>query len=232
MACNACKRRKVGCSGDPTCRQCLKINLPCVYSSPDSSSRSRSRKAIKRGGVIEAYKRDLPADSPPNSLVFLTSSSSPKARSDFFVGVLQNVDFAYYSAYIYPFRPIVSESEFRSAATNATTSKNDAALAYALAALTLNAQPDTPTDSGQVEVLYEKALELRGVVMPQHHATAIDAMVPLAAASLCCEKYPEMAFYYLREAITIAVLLRVGEEDSNDVESNVALDLEEKARRQ
>jgi hypothetical protein len=87
MACNACKRRKVGCSGDPTCRQCLKINLPCVYSSPDSSSRSRSRKAIKRGGVIEAYKRDLPADSPPNSLVFLTSSSSPKARSDFFVGL-------------------------------------------------------------------------------------------------------------------------------------------------
>lgn len=171
----------------PTCTQCLKINLPCVYSPPDSSSRSRSRKAIKRGGVIEAYKRGLPADSPLNSLVFLPSPSSPKALSDFVVvGAFQNVDFAYYSAYIYPFLPLVSESEFRSAATNATTSKTDAAWACAVAALTLNAQPDTATGSSQVEVLYKKALESRGVVMIQLHATAFDAVVPLAAMTLCC----------------------------------------------
>ena len=226
MACLACKQRKVRCSGDPTCKECLQVNLACVYRAPDSSS--RSRKKIKRGHVIEACKRGL---SETSSVTLPTSPSLLDARQDRFGDVLENIDFAYYSTYIYPFVPIVSESEFRSAAANVNSSSDDAALAYALAAVTLNAQPNTAGDRveqmRQVEALYKKALELRGAVMPQHHATVMSAMVPLAAAMLCCEKHPEMAFYYLREAITIAVILRV-----DDEESNTAFNLEEQAKRQ
>jgi hypothetical protein len=208
MACLACKQRKVRCSGDPTCKECLQVNLVCVYPAPDSSS--RSRKSIKRGRVIEACKRGL---SETSSVTHPISPLLLDARQDLFGDVLENIDFAYYSTYIYPFVPIISEFEFRSAAANLNSSNDDAALAYALAAVTLNAQPNAAGDRveqiRQVEALYEKALELRGPIMPQHHTTVRSAMVPLAAAMMCCEKHPEMAFYYLRKAITIAVIVQL-----------------------
>lgn len=214
MACLACKQRKVRCSGDPTCKECLQVNLACVYPAPDSSS--WSRKSIKRGHVIEACKQ---RSSETSSVTVPTFPSLLHTRQELFSNILENIDFAYYSAYIYPFVPIVSESEFRSAAANVNSSNDDAALAYALAAVTLNAQPNTASDrvkqNRQVEALYKKALELRGALMPQHHATVISAMVPLAAAMMSCEKYPDMSFYYLREAITIAMILRIDEEESN-----------------
>lgn len=62
-ACDACKRRKVRCNGQPRCQQCAHLGLRCIYS-PSSKQRSQG----KRGHIISEFRKQtssLPAISPP-----------------------------------------------------------------------------------------------------------------------------------------------------------------------
>ena len=138
-----------------------------------------------------------------------------------------------YTVSIYPIIPIVFESELQALIDKMNSDQEERALVYALGAMTLNITRYGPkhnrATSAQTTALFTQALEMRGPVMPNERITVQSIMIPLFAANCILESRVnlDMAFYYLREAITRLQLLKV--ENSGDLE---AFPVAERARRQ
>jgi hypothetical protein len=220
MACDACKRRKVKCNGIEGCNQCTHLNLKCHFSAPTRSS--RSRKSIARGHVIESCKDgSVNQKSTSSCLAALIPSGLPRDpaaekpgsfSASFFGSLVED-----YSSFVLPVLPIISGDEFRSAISEMETNQASSALVHGLGAITMNTtaigHDEVKTSSELCKALYVKALELRGPLLPDHQVTVRSIMIPLVVATCLFANHCniDMAFYYLREAITGIQILRMNE---------------------
>ena len=213
MACQACRQRKVKCSGDEPCKQCSRLSLVCQYAA--RSPNSRSRKWITRGEIIDAC-RPSKTGSSPEQLVekSTTTSETQMLRTDEVTNqdiiLIQNAGFMDkiyedYAEYVLPVIPIMSKAEFRNAAHESVVA-NTRALVIVLTAITLHMTPGGAEGSQRhqlrVTALIVKALQIHEPMLPGHEVDVGCVLVSLLTAVCFFANHhqPELAFYYLQEA--------------------------------
>lgn len=238
-ACNACKRRKVKCSGGAVCSRCSRANLHCVYGSVHPAA--LSRRSIVRGKVIESYRQSLAQEETSNDGGKTCTTLSQTSQTDetnkagasrftteFFLSFVED-----YCNYTLPTVPIVGEAEFRSAIEAMHHSTQDRSLVYSLTAQTLNLTRTlgrgVPINGDDATILYEMALQNRQPVFFRHQITVKSVMVPLLVSigMFATGRDVDMGYYYNREAITGVQILRV-----DDPEHQNSFDPGERAQRE
>ena len=217
-ACDACKKRKVRCDGKPGCAQCVHLNLRCLYSVINISA--RARKNITRGAVINAIKGSSSPGTEPHALLaprFSPASPSkptgPASEQLLDRSLLRHLACSY-AERVFPWLPIIPESDFFAAIDAVNPSAESEALIHALAAVTMNltcvGPAHSPENIGMITQLYNKSLELRGPVMPTAPITIHSTMIPFLVSHCLFSRHQnvDMVFYYLREALTQFLILR------------------------
>jgi hypothetical protein len=123
-----------------------------------------------------------------------------------------------YATFVVPFLPVFSEADFISAIAEVGVDRSPSTLVLVLAAMTLNMSCPGPGEkkldrSLKLPLCY-RALHQRGPLMPDHRITVRSVVVPLFAATclFADNTHSDMAFYYLREAITGIQILRVDDD--------------------
>lgn len=192
-ACIHCKTRKIKCNGDVPCDKCKVQSLKCEYSTAKAVRKPRT----KRGGVITKCKTE-----------------SKRYDIAFFKSLLPG-----YEQFVYPVFPIITPKELDELINEAVPS----ALVYALFAVTVG---HTKRDEGaqqDAKRLIQLALDKRGVLKPGVEFSMHQVMTVVSISScLVASNDVELAYFYLREAISMATILKLHE----DVD-----DLDERARR-
>lgn len=247
QACDACKLRKVKCNGESRCPQCSHLNLRCVYSTPKPRQRS-----LKRGQLIAKYKQstngatdeglqqrqtsDLEASQPQKSsaiaspLPELPSGSTSQTvlqHPSYFRGLLPD-----YEVSVYPVNPILTVAEVEASIDEMHHDKEARAFVYAYTALTINLTrcgPDAAPDTlSQVEFWSTEAARTHGIMMFHEKAT-VRRIMTAQFLHICLMglRNRDMAFYYLRESLTMIQMLRVDEPEVMQ-----PLSLQERTRRQ
>ncbi|OCL11724.1 hypothetical protein AOQ84DRAFT_422513 [Glonium stellatum] len=247
QACDACKRRKVRCNGEQRCQQCDHLNLKCIYT---PAGRRVRKNAAERGTVIESYRRSTGSAYSPTSPVSLapaptsptiiatpahTPSTLPSTPS---VSIHPNLSFFLdlvpaYLLCVYPVNPVVSEAEIRACIHQIDADRDAASFVYAFAAVTINL---TRTDSiqsapdvrDQISALLSRSFEFRTTMVFESQPTVLKLMgsIFIEICLMALRKF-NLAFFYLREAISMVHMLRI-----ENVGDMAALDLSERARRQ
>ncbi|KAI1842476.1 hypothetical protein JX265_013733 [Neoarthrinium moseri] len=219
-ACDACRRRRVKCNGNPECcQQCSHLNLRCVYS---TDARSSSRNGVARGSVISAL-RDISsptatattARSSNNAtssrilghgeritLGGQTKETSPKIQAaamfskEFFKGLLSD-----YTLHVYVVNPIISPLEMAESIERMDQPENlvDNALVHAYAAVTLNlTTPNWQAD--QAESL--RIHQLLGLAL-----SARDTLVTRSMSIIESSIHPHLTARLIMTAIFIEICL-------------------------
>lgn len=224
-ACDACRRRKVKCDKRrPECQQCSHLNLKCIYSEPEG--RQASRLGNERGKVLKAYKKGAKTGSINGGGMLLPKLDYDEALFERLVPEYLNS--------IYPVFPIIAEAELRSAIGEIHASPESAAMVYAAFAITINHTRTTFPGFGEeyhegvVRMLMGRALDARGPIRTAKSVTIPIIMVDVFLSSvLVALDEVEIAWFYLREAITLAMIMRLGNE-----ERLKTYDLAQRAQRQ
>lgn len=244
LACDACKLRKVKCNGQQGCQQCNHLNLRCLYSGrrPRGSFTTANRaipdkKRRKRGHVISLCKDVLvprnenrvadigiACSSPDHPLEASTQSTMANQYGpSFFMPLIPE-----YMAFVYPFYPIITEYELRESIFKMTTDIGHCYFVYATGAVILNLKRNDPLAFRHVELLIMHVLELRGAIKPDRSVTIRTIMTSdYVHTCLVAHHNPEMGWFYLREAIAMAQILRIDE-----TRELAKLNASERARRQ
>lgn len=136
--------------------------------------------------------------------------------------------------YVYPFSPIITDTEVR-ASIQRMDEKEHAAFIYAFTAVTLDltrssqsaTNPNAPT-STQITNLMRQSVETQQPLVigfrPSILRATTSIFIQMCAMSL---GHYDLGFFYLREAISMIQMLRIG-----DKAVSAGLDLAERARRQ
>lgn len=251
QACDACKLRKVKCNGESRCQQCSHLNLRCVYSAPKPRVKS-----LKRGQLIAKYKQittnghsreltrgsaqECSDSSTPTTPVLPAIATllpdlpvsrsvySPPQDTTFFSNFIRD-----YEVWVYPVNPIITISEVQSSINEMHTNSEACAFIYAFVAVTINltgwtSEEDPSRLAAQVEYWCHESIRARGVPRMSDWASVRNIMTSEFLHICFMEtRHRDMAFYYLRDAITMVQMLRI---DSPNVMQ--ALPLLERARRQ
>jgi hypothetical protein len=234
QACNACKRRKVRCNGQRRCQQCEHHGLRCGYPATPATSRGRSRiGTLGRGAVIAECRTGSVQPYSPNSTTPTSSAGPPTALPGtsldrgFFYDLIPH-----FMAHVFPTSPVTTEAEMRCHIKQMQTSKDSAAFTYAVAAVTIclagaNMQL-TLGSRQQVAELVTRSLEYRAPMGLNTKPTVLTILTNLFLAIAIFDMGKlDLWFFYLREAISLIHILRIGATDAE-----IALDLPERARRQ
>ncbi|KAJ5567199.1 hypothetical protein N7535_006505 [Penicillium sp. DV-2018c] len=258
-ACDPCNRRKVRCNGQQRCQQCEHLDLHCTYTE-NRSSRSRKH-ALRRGTVISKYKNgsnNSNSNAVPNgkttALTPLLSSPaplapkpSPRLPATYFESLLPD-----YMSYVYPFSPIITDSEVRHSIRKMDTEREHAAFVYAFTAVTLDltrsshshwhstetisksnsnsnspASASTPISTLITDLMRQSVESQQPLVIglrPTILRATTSIFIQMCAMSL---GHYDLGFFYLREAISMIHMLRI-----NDKPTQSTLNLSERARRQ
>jgi len=157
----------------------------------------------------------------------LISDIGPHYDASFFLDLLQD-----YRCNVYSLCPIVTEREIRESVSLMHMSREHCSLVYALGAVTINLTKTDPTHdpnvSKQTFYLSLRSTELRGASLLSGEVTIRLIMVSLFLHNclMTLRKF-DMAFFYLQEAITMMLMLRM-----DDAAAVSKLDVQERARRQ
>ncbi|KAJ6189179.1 hypothetical protein N7519_004087 [Penicillium mononematosum] len=227
-ACDPCNRRKVRCNGQQRCQQCEHLDLLCTYT---ENRLLRSRKNVRRGAVISKYKS---ADTKPTTLTPHLSTPAPPALLQLPTSYYESLLPAYMS-YVYPFSPIITESEVRTSISKMSTEREHAAFIYAFTAVTLDLTRSSQTTkstpqsaSAQVTELMRQSVETQQPLVigfrPSILRATTSIFIQMCAMSL---GHYDLGFFHLREAISMIQMLRIG-----DKTVNAGLSTAERARRQ
>lgn len=223
-ACNACRVRKVRCNAgaQQRCRECEHLNLRCEVSQPTPRSKRGGR-----GVVIKGYRsnqqhadgsslRPLQPNghSPGTSTITSASPTSqlPDEDLEFYNTILRD-----YEACVYPFYPIMPVSECRIALGEMHRNREAQAFVYALCAVTLGLAHTlgTPEPDEAVVVLQwlAKAMDaLPGMLSAEDITIRRITLVQFIHTSLESLGRFEPAYHYIRQTITMAQSLRLGDE--------------------
>jgi len=221
VACDACRRRKVRCNGEQKCQQCTHLGLDCRYPRSDPSSRSRS--STTRGHVVGSLKTERQHQTyelTPRPSAASVSRSLPSLVDKlhmfggdmaFFESLIED-----YEESVFSFIPIIPKAELLQCIREMGTNRQSCALAHALAAMTLSMRPPQDgyeTVRSQVIRFATRALEIRGPIMPHQELNMRNAVVCIAVSACLLGNNTDhdVAFFYLREAVTCIQIL--GTED-------------------
>ena len=228
-ACDACKRRKVRCDSQPRCLQCVRHDLPCVYSS-GPSSRSRLG-AVERGTLITQYRIAIDQDSPiflPQASSIIASSSGPTfehLEPETLYSLLPH-----YVKHVYPVCPVMGDVEIRNHIQNMNANHETAMLVYAFTSIVTvsNRVPATEEDiDRQVDNMVSLALgHYEPMKVSPPTITRLVALIFLEVVFAILDSV-SMSFFYLREAITLVQMLQ-----QHIPLTSETLDPPERARRQ
>lgn len=214
-ACDACRRRKVKCNkAKPECSQCAQLDLNCIYSPPNGTLISRI--GNKRGKVIKEYRR---RGEGYNNTVVHSEDSMRRFDKTFFRGVLVE-----YRQSIFPVMPIISRDELSEAIENMDFDSHNAALVYSAIAVTIRHTNLTFPELGYynndelVRLLVDKSLDARGPIKPSEKRITVPVIMMDVFISSCLVSLAEIeiAWFYLREAITLGKILRLDVEPETD----------------
>lgn len=161
-------------------------------------------------------------------------SSTSIRNQDFFLTLLPD-----YVSVVYPLNPVISEIELRESIANMSHDREHAALAYAAAAVTINltrsgsgrGTTDISSDiSSQIKQLITKAIDLAGSLHLDTRLTIRRVMIPMFLHNcLMTLQKIDLAFFYLREALSMMQMMRVG---STEMLAKSQFDLPERTRRE
>ncbi|KJZ77672.1 hypothetical protein HIM_02849 [Hirsutella minnesotensis 3608] len=165
-ACDACRVRKVRCSGDQPCAQCAHLNLTCAFAPAPAKRKPAIRgrlvaqlrnKSSNKGdgvavaevpstaaitsiaGIVEAAHTPTP---PPESVPALGSSGYSQ---EFFLDLLSQ-----FEQRVYPVNPVLTPDEIRAAIMGMHSDFEDAALVHAFGAVTINLTQTSWTLHGDI----------------------------------------------------------------------------------
>ncbi|KAL0260124.1 hypothetical protein SLS55_005870 [Diplodia seriata] len=234
QACDACRRRKVRCNGQPRCQQCSHLNLKCIYTSP---TRGSSRKhAQGRGAVIQSYRKSTskshspntplevaPAPTPaPTSALSPTSAttlaiSRPSATGhpdpSFFLDLLPE-----YLSDVYPVSPVVTEADVHACVQRMNTDDEAISFLYIFAAVTINlARVDflqcMPGIREQIATLVQRCFDHR----PRFHLalkpTPLQVMTSIfIEICLMGLQQTDLALLHLREAQSLVKMMHMDDD--------------------
>lgn len=247
QACDACKQRKVKCNGEPVCQQCKNFELKCVYTISERSSKIK-RKRSKRGQVIALYKKSSEENTFADQSEEIQSTRKVKTENfedslrpqfnfsnnkvfstefdqNFFTGVVDT-----YMNCLYPMFPIISAAEVRRSIDLMYKDRQHAAFLHAMAAVSIS-NKNNNIDSATTRLcskLLSGALELRGPILPGTKISITTIMASVCmSSSLVSFHSVEIAWLYLREAITMAIILKIADKTSLE-----QADLVERSRQQ
>ncbi|CAG8015245.1 unnamed protein product [Penicillium nalgiovense] len=228
-ACDPCNRRKVRCNGQQRCQQCEHLDLLCTYT---ENRLLRSRKhSVRRGAVISKYKS---ADTKHTTQTPHLSPPAPSASLQLPTSYYESLLPAYMS-YVYPFSPIITESEVRTSISKMSTEREHAAFIYAFTAVTLDltrssqrTKSSPQSASTQITELMRQSVETQQPLVigfrPSILRATTSIFIQMCAMSL---GHYDLGFFHLREAISMIQMLRIG-----DKTVNAGLSTAERARRQ
>jgi len=158
--------------------------------------------------------------------MLISSTGSPHDTSFFHDLILD------YRHNVFPFNPIIPEHEVVESINLMHADRERCAFVYAYGAVTINLTKTgpmhTPEVSNQISYLISRSAELRGSFISDHEITCRSIMTAMFLHNclMSLRRY-DLAFFYIREAITMILLLRI---DDPAVMSKV--DICERARRQ
>lgn len=256
QACDACKLRKVKCNGQERCQQCSHLNLRCVYSAPKPRAKSLKRGQLiakykqsttstngppGSGDAAKVKEQQSPCESPVSTttlpaIATLLSESpsssaahSPPQDSNFFVKFLKD-----YEESVYPVNPVMTVEDVQASINEMHLNAEARAFVYAYVAVTINLTgystdlASTDTVLGQVGYWTDECTKARGPTLPSTRATVRRIMTSqFLHICLMGLSNQDMAFYYLRESITMIQMLRI-----DHPETMKTLSLSELSRRQ
>ncbi|KAH8880858.1 hypothetical protein GQ53DRAFT_848578 [Thozetella sp. PMI_491] len=167
-ACISCRTRKVRCTGEQPCPECVHLGIGCNFGPPRASS-AASRAQSKRGSVISDIRS---ASCQDTSRPRLLSAKVPgrhrstfTADESFFLGLLPD-----YESYVYNACPLLSAKAIRESIAKRDAEAEHAALCYGYAAATY-AVACTNENEQSTAVVFElisRALEIRPIL--NHHS--------------------------------------------------------------
>lgn len=227
-ACDACRTRKVRCSGAQPCAQCSHFDVQCIFSVPEKRKNPiRGRLVARVRGEANDFSSDAAAspatESPSPHATFSVASPWSKASSsyssDFFYNLLPQ-----FESLVWPVNPVITVEELRAAIVNRDASPEDAALVWAFASVTtfLARSSDTMHDSEatQMDDLMQRSLEAHkkgdlvmgeGGHMLEEHPITVKRIVTciFLEISMMAFKRFERSFALLREAVTMIQTLKI-----------------------
>lgn len=228
-ACDACKLRKVKCSGGEECNQCAHLNLHCVYSAKLSSiaNKANNRTNIKRGRIISLYKQGVSSALLDHKTTAITSEAlfvahyapnkvDQQFNEKFFLNLIPD-----YMTIIFPGFPVISELELKKAIGHMADNSVCCALVYAVGAATITLSTASieslPGVKKQAEFLCTRSLDIRGPFRP-HEQISVTYIMTSCFLHICCagQQDHDGAWFYLRESITLTQLLRINESEEVD----------------
>lgn len=174
---------------------------------------------MRRGSVISNYKNGTP------KMTLLRPLSTNNVPISYFESLLPD-----YMTYVYPFSPIITDTEVRLSLTK-MNEKEHAAFIYAFTAVTLDltcSKTTLPPPTTKVVDLVHQSVETQQPLIigsrPSILRTMTSIFIQMCFMSL---GHYDLGFFYLREAISMIQMLRIP-----DKTVLAGLDLAERARRQ
>lgn len=243
-ACDACRVRKVRCSGDQPCAQCVHLNLACAFAPAPAKRkpavRGRLVAQLRNNGAGKMQDNPAPEISPAAvtsiaGIVDATSSASPLRESigcsgysqDFFLRLLPE-----FEQLVYPVNPVLTPDEIRAAIATMHSDYEDAALVHAYGAVTINLTRTSWTLHGDVAaqmtslIHYSLWAHRKAEMARQSDASGLQSELPVTVKrimtcifneiSLMAFKRFDRSFAVLREAIAMIQMLNVHQYPGGD----------------
>ncbi|KAM4061150.1 fungal zn(2)-Cys(6) binuclear cluster domain-containing protein [Hirsutella rhossiliensis] len=244
-ACDACRVRKVRCSGDQPCAQCAHLNLTCAFAPAPAKRKPavrgrlvaqlRNKGTSKIRGALDPDPSPAAAVTSIAGIVDATHSASPQPESigcsgysrDFFLGLLPD-----FEQLVYPVNPVLTPDEIRAAIATMHSNFEDAALVHAFGAVTINLTQTSWTLHGDVAaqmtslVHYSLWAHRKAELARESDASGLQSELPITVKrimtcifneiSLMAFKRFDRSFAALREAIAMIQMLNVHQYTDGD----------------
>lgn len=165
-ACDACRVRKVRCSGDQPCAQCAHLNLGCAFAPAPAKRKPAVRGRLvaqlrnKGSGKSQFALAPVPSTAAAvtsiGGIVDATHSAGPQPEpgppigcsgysQEFFLALLPQ-----FEQLVYPVKPVLTPDEIRDAIATMHSDFEDAALVHAFGAVTINLTQTSWTLHGDI----------------------------------------------------------------------------------
>lgn len=240
-ACDACHRRKIRCAGGQPCGNCGHASLSCTY---NAIPRKKGPKGSRAKVITELREKQQPLPAGLHTTKRFSGNPDTQERlCQFIVPRPESVDkqLVYtcidaFFTHMYPTMPIFDRHQLQGRVKDMDRSINAYCVVVSLCAFVM-IQPGltaNDTSSGSVlttreclvfgKALFEEAVRARrmGMAIDNPSADAVITAFFLFTCSFGLERH-NTAWFYLREATTLAEILGMNDESHYDSSLEMAL---------
>lgn len=228
-ACDACRRRKTRCSGQQPCPNCRSAKLACTYDAPRGQGGNRGVRATVLNELRALHTQHDTQPSCDDVLpVPLTCGTLPDTKKSCFDRQEAHACIRLYMTHIHHVVPLLSETTLQTEVNRAETSLLSLQLVLAFRAYVASfgqfhgaEGADCPLRDAKSSL--HTALAVQNTVrtsMPQPHSVYISFFLYGAFAG---QGDYLQAWFYLREATTLYMMLKVENHEWFDEEAQAYL---------